>query len=134
MKEKTLTSTNTLPELPKKLNKREAKVTPRVLEWFRQNKTLSSCAIEIKATNKDTIPEKALQPHQRRALLAAKNGGITHKIADNRTRLPFDAFYLKNAGAWVVACFTRYGYCLVFDVDEWNGARFDDDCLFKIDL
>ncbi len=122
-----------LPPLPKKLNKREAHVTPSVLKWFKEN-IKESCAIEIKATSKDTIPEKALAPHQRLALLAASGDGITHKIADNRTRLPFDAFMLKHAPAFVVACYTKHGICLVFDINEWKGARYDDEAKFKIDL
>jgi len=87
---------------------------------------ISSAAIEIKCTNKDIIPEKALAPHQKQALLAAKNGGITHKIADNRTRLPFDAFFLKNASAWVVGCFSHKGICFVVDIDKWKGLNINN--------
>lgn len=98
---------------------------------MKANPYLSSCAIEIKATTKNTIAEKALQPHQRRALLTAKHGTMTHKIADNRTRLPFDAFMLKYSDAYVVACFTTHGVCLVFDIDEWQGASYDDPALYR---
>ncbi len=125
---------NTLPELPEVKKKREQKVTPKVLEYFRNSPNLSSCAIEIKATNKDTIPEKALAPHQKLALLAAKGPGMSHKIADNRTRLPFDAFMLRGADAFVVGCFTRHGVCLVFNVDDWHGARYTDEALYKIKI
>ena len=59
--------------------------------------------------------------------MTAKHGTMTHKIADNRTRLPFDAFMLKYSDAYVVACFTTHGICLVFDIDEWNGAKHDDN-------
>lgn len=104
------------------------------MEYFRTSNLFSSCAIEIKATKTNTIPEKALQPHQRQALLSAKHGTITHKIADNRTRLPFDAFMLCRSQAFVVACYTTHGVCLVFDIDSWHGARYDDDALYKIKL
>jgi len=108
-------------------------LTPKVLLWFKENYP-KSCAIEIKQTSKDTIPEKALQPHQKKALLDSKHSVITHKIADNRTRLPYDAFMLKKAQAFVVACYTKYGVCLVYDIDDWKGARYNDPALFRIPL
>ena len=126
----------TLPDLPRVLNKREAKKTPKVLDWFKTNYH-SNCAIEIKvAQNKspNTIPEKALQDHQKKALMDAKHGSLVHKIADTGMRNPFDAFMLCNSDAFVVACFTQYGYCLVFDIDDWRGARYDDEALFRIKL
>lgn len=104
------------------------------MEWFRNQTYLSNCAIEIKATNKNTIPEKALQDHQRKALLNAKSTGIVHKIADSKRRNPFDAFMLKNADAFVVACFTSHGVCLVIPVDQWKGARYNDPAPFVIKL
>jgi hypothetical protein len=93
-----------------------------------------SAAIEIKSTNNNTIAEKALRPHQKLALLAAKEKGITFKIPDSGVRLPFDAFFLKESNAYVIACFPKHGLCLVFDVSSWSGARFDDEALFKIEL
>lgn len=126
--EKTLTHSSTLPDLiPNVRQKREQKVTPKVLQWFRTTYH-SNCAIEIKATNKNTIPEKALQDHQRLALQSAKGRGIVHKIADNKRRLPFDAFMLINADAFVVACFTAHGRCLVIPVDKWKGASPETPC------
>lgn len=106
---------------------------PTVLKWFTKNYH-SSCAIEIKSTTKNTIPEKSLAPHQKLALLAAKGVGITHKIADSGVRLPFDAFYLTGSDAVVVACFTHYGKCLVFDVEDWKGAKYDDEVKYIIKL
>lgn len=105
-----------------------------MLAYFKTNPSLSSCAIEIKATNKNTIPEKVLLPHQKQALLAVKHARITHKIADNRTKLPFDAFMLVKSNAWVVACFTTKGICLVFDIEDWKGASFDTPANFIIKL
>lgn len=98
----------------------------------------SSCAIEIKATNKNTIPEKALQPHQKQALMDAtgysmtgyklRKSRIVHKIADSKRRNPFDAFMLTNVDAFVVACFTAKGVCLVIPVDKWKGASIETPC------
>jgi hypothetical protein len=64
----------------------------------------------------------------------AKHGLIVHKIADLRRRNPFDAFMLKNTPAFVVACFAQHGVCLVIDIDEWNGARLDTPCDFRIKI
>lgn len=116
-----------LPELPQLKKKKEAKVTPRVLEWFRKNYH-SSCAIEIKNTTKNTIPKSALKEHQMLALKDSKSfNGLVHKLSDeSRRQQPYDAFMLKNADAYVVACFSKHGYCLIIDIDQWQGAKYTD--------
>lgn len=115
-----------LPDLPKKHTKREAGITPRVLEWFKTHYN-GSCAIEIKATVENTIPMSALQPHQFSALLAATStSGVVHKISDeSRGHKPFDAFMLKRADAYVVACNTQKGICHAIPVKAWRGISFD---------
>ncbi len=115
--------TSALPELPKKLDKIEANCTPRVLAWFKKYHK-GSCAIEIKATRENTIPESALLPHQRSALLAAETTtGIIHKISDaGHTRSPFDAFFLSRVPGYVVAAFISHGVALVIPVRDWQGA------------
>ena len=125
MLEKTLIQSNTLPELPKILKKGEAKVSTQVLSWFKKNHP-SSCALEIKNTTKNTIPKSAVLPHQLLALKDSKSSnGLIHKLSDeSRRQQPYDAFMLKNADAYVVACFSKYGYCLMIPVDEWNGAKY----------
>ena len=114
-----------LPPLKTVRRKREQSVTPKVLAWFLKHYH-TSVAIEVKATKGRSIAESALMPHQRQALLDAREGGIAHKIADTGRRLPFDGFVLKNTPAFVVACFTRYGVCFVVPVEKWRGARVDD--------
>lgn len=110
-------------------------MTPIVLDWFRTSFPFS-CAIEIKATKNNTIPESAVQVHQRLALEASSSSdGLTHKISDaSRIRQPFDAFQLKNVSAFVVACFTEHGKCLVIPIDDWKGARYDDQAPFVIPI
>lgn len=117
----------TLPELPKVLQKKEASVTPKVLAWFKVNHS-KSCAIEIKNTIKNTIPKSALQPHQLLALKDSQSSvGLIHKLSDeSRRQQPYDSFMLKNADAFVVACFSKYGYCLTIPVGEWQGAKYTD--------
>lgn len=115
-----------LPDLPKRRTKREADVTPRVLDWFRSHHN-GPCAIEIKATGDNSIPRSALEPHQRTALLAASTpSGVVHKISDqSRGSKPFDAFKLSGVPAYVVAAFTKKGIAYAIPVSDWRGARFD---------
>lgn len=127
-------STN-LPDLPRILKKREAKCTPKVLQWFRDNYK-GNCAIEIKATDTGSIHKSVLKEHQYQALMDAQGErGIVYKIADSsRRQLPFDAFKLQNTPAFVVACFTNNGICLVIPVNEWNGATPATRAIYQIKL
>lgn len=117
-----------LPPLPKKRKSLEANVTPRILAWFRDVHQ-RSCAIEIKATDGDSIPMSALLPHQKAALLAVNSpDGLTHKISDaGHVRTPFDAFQLVREPAYVVAAFTARRIALVIPIEKWHGARYDMD-------
>ena len=127
-------SSDNLPNLPRKLHKREADITPKILAWFRKNHK-QSCAIEIKASTGDTIPRSALAPHQRAALLAAMGQGITHKLSDEaRRRQPFDAFMLAGVEAYVVCAFTKRGIALVMPVHWFDGARYDSPAMFTIPI
>jgi hypothetical protein len=96
----------------------------------------SSCAFEIKSTNKNTIPKSALLDHQYLALKDANSShGLIHKLTDEaRRQNPMDGFQLVNVPAYVIACFPTHGLCLVFDIDDWRGARYDDEAMFKIKL
>lgn len=111
------------------------KVSTKVIAWLKQNHS-KSCAFEIKNTKGNTIPKSALKPHQLLALQdASSSRGLVKKISDaSMTQQPFDGFQLVNVTAYVIACFSSHGYCLVFNVDDWHGARFDDEALFKISL
>jgi hypothetical protein len=127
-----MADTSTLPDLPKKRQKREAKVTPRVLEWFRKAHK-GPCAIEIKATKGNTVSESELAPHQKLALLAAMGEGIVHKLSDEaRRKQPFDAFKLEGVPAYVVACFlSEPRIALVIHVKDWQGANRDTRCVWS---
>lgn len=85
----------TLPDLPRTLNKREAKITPKIIRWFEMNYP-NSCALEIK------VKGNKLLPHQSIALTVVQNGSFSYKIPDMGHRSPFDAFVLKRADAFVV--------------------------------
>lgn len=86
-----------LPNLPRQLNKREAKIDSKVLEWFEKNYP-EDVAIEVK------IKGGKLKPHQIIALELVASGKFYFKIPDMGRRNPFDGFVLKKAHAFVVTC------------------------------
>ena len=91
--------------------------------------------MEIKATDKDSVPRPALLPHQEAALRAASGKGLVYKISDAaRLRVPFDAFMLQETPAYVVAAFTTHRIALVFTIEKWNGANFKQSALFRISI
>ena len=115
----TLIPTFILPKLQKVIKKREADITPIILKALLRDDRFSSCAIEIKQCAGRTLGARALLPHQRNALLRASGLGMYHKISDvGRVLLPFDAFMLKGAGAWVVIYYrgVRPAECWALDI------------------
>lgn len=118
--EKLALSSMKLPDLPALKKKREASITPAVLEWIRQNGP-PCCAVEVKACRGNTLPASALLPHQKAALLAATGGGIVHKLSDEaRRKQPFDAFKLGFTKAYVVVAFlSAPRIALVIDIRKW---------------
>ena len=87
----------TFPPLPRKNNRAEARITPRVIAWFEKNHP-HSCAIEIKVGKNKPLP------HQVAALRQVESGSFFMKLADTGRRQPFDVIILKNADAFVVYC------------------------------
>ena len=124
-----------LPPLPTKLDKCEARVTPKVIDWFDKNYS-GDWFIEIKATKTNTIPKSAVKDHQLQALLAVRSKkGLKHKLSDaGRVRQPFDAFGVYEKDSYVVACFINPGVCLAILPEEWRGASLKSDYAFKIYL
>ncbi len=123
------------PELPRVLKKREADVTPKVLAWFRE-KHKKIAVFEIKATDSNSIPQSALAPHQRAALIKASTGTLVHKLTDaSRTRQPFDAFCVSLCPAYVVAVFPTHKVAYVITVGKWTGASYKmNDYEYKLTL
>lgn len=83
-----------------------------------------TCAFEVKVCKKGAkrIPESALKPHQKAALMdAASKSGIVYKLTDEaRRQQPFDGFKLAGVEAYVIVCFDdiRIG----IRVQDWCGA------------
>ena len=79
-----------MEELPRLLNKREAKKTPAIEKWIMQNIS-SSCMVEVKQTRTATLPANSIKPHQRETLLAVK---YIKKLSDALgQRQPADIIY-----------------------------------------
>ena len=78
-----------MQDLPRKLNKREAKVTPKIMEWFFVNYPYDVC-VEVK------VDKNKVKEHQQAALNAVKNGTFKWKIPDLGSRNPFDFIILKT--------------------------------------
>lgn len=130
-----MTQLPTLPDLPRQLIKREANITPKILDWFHVHYP-HNVALEIKATKTNSIPKSAVKDHQLIALIMAQTKtGLTYKIPDNgRVRQPFDAFQFKNAHSFVVCAFLKQRIALAIDPNKWNGATPKSDHIFSIPL
>lgn len=103
-----------LPELPRQKKSKEADFGLRFREWMRENPQWSG-AYELKQCA-TCLNFKAVKDHQIAALKLAKGSGLLWKIADDsRGVKPFDYFYLRGAGGYIVIKYTR---CFVIiDVD-----------------
>lgn len=113
-----------MEKLPRLLKKREASITPKIVEWLKKN-IKHDFAYEIKHCKGDTIGENELLPHQKKALLACRDGIYNHKIADMGRQNPFDGFQMVGSGAYVIVHFSKYNKTLVVDVMDWKGGRHD---------
>lgn len=119
-----MTPSATLPDLPRRLNKREQSISPRVMAWL-QDHYHQTIPFEIKATKTGSIPKSAVADHQLKSLLECQTErGFLYKIPDNaRIRLPFDGFLIKNTPSFVICVFLTHKVCLAFDPRVWNGAK-----------
>lgn len=97
-----------LPELTQIKNKREAKITPRIIKWFEEHYS-GSVALEIKIGNTRVLP------HQKTALRQVQSGVFSMKLPDTGRKMPFDVFILKRANSFVVRC--NGNACTAYDMD-----------------
>lgn len=85
-----------LPDLPKKVHRREAHVDSIVAEKLRLKHKHRNWALEVK------MKGNKLEPHQKVALKQVENGKfMPYKLPDMGQRNPFDYFYLGDADAIV---------------------------------
>ena len=81
--------------LPKKMNKREAKLTPKLVEKLKKKHPFRNWVLEVKMVG------NKLAEHQKKALRQVEDGKFTYKIPDLGQRNPFDVIHLGDADAIV---------------------------------
>ncbi len=112
---------NQLPELPRVLNKKEARFgTTTFTPWFiknaRKHFTLTP-VFELKQTE-TSLPFSRVEKHQERKLWSAKYGVSIYKISDeSRGEKPFDSIGLMNCEAYLVIKYPKHFY--IIDIDDW---------------
>ncbi len=101
-----------LPELPKIRKRKEADITPFVMDWFFNNYP-HDVAVEVK------IKGGRLKKHQPVALEQVAYGVFKHKLKDFGGRNPFDFIVLKKAHAFIVIADGRH--CQAYNYKmEWQ--------------
>ncbi len=81
-------------KLPKKVNRREAKIDDPVADWFLKNWP-NDVGLEVK------IKGNTLETHQANALTQIEKGRFKYKIPDTGRRNPLDYIVLVKADAAV---------------------------------
>lgn len=79
------------------MNKKEAELTPKLMEKLRKKHPFPNWALEVKMVG------NKLSEHQKRALRQVEDGKFMWKIPDQGMRNPFDAICLGDADA--IVCF-----------------------------
>lgn len=77
------------------MNKREADLTPKVVDKLKKFYKHRSFALEVKMKGNKVLP------HQKKALKQVEDGKFTYKIPDLGQRNPFDVIHLGDAEAIV---------------------------------
>ena len=101
--------------------KLESQFQTEFSHWLEKNPPEGTEAHELKLVRAGNFPirqwiEKS--PHQTRGLMQAKHGGCYHKISDmSRELKPFDSFYIRNAGAFLVVYFNEFERFIKLDVE-----------------
>lgn len=103
------------------MKKREADFTLLFRHWLKAERVggISSAAFELKQTTSNSLPYDAVKDHQIDALLASKSSkGFLYKAPDDSRGIkPFDMFFLKRAGAYVVIKYPDF-FCII-EVDAF---------------
>jgi hypothetical protein len=97
------------------MNKKEADLTPKVIEKLIKKHTHRNWALEVK------MKGNKLEPHQKKALKQVEDGKFSYKLPDMGRINPFDAFYLGDADAIVCVIDGKQCHC------EVNGGVIEYD-------
>lgn len=100
-----------LPELPRKLNKKEASWTTTVFrKWVEQNGM--TAVFEIKYARKDYLAFSEVAEHQVQSLFKVRHSTFVYKIPDMGEKSPFDLFSMKEMPAYIVIKYPKF-FCLI---------------------
>lgn len=95
----------TLPELPKKADRREAKIDERVANWFYENYQ-SPVLLEVK------MKGGRLSEHQKRLIASvSRTNKFKYKFPDGRERTPLDYIVIPKELNAVLAICDPMGGC-----------------------
>lgn len=97
------------------MNKKEANVTPKVVEKLLKRHQFRNWALEVK------MKGGKVAPHQKKALRQVEDGKFTYKIPDQGMRNPFDVIHLGDADAIVCVVDGKSVHC------EVNGGVMEYD-------
>ena len=104
-----------LPDLPKKYNRKEANITPDVMDWF-FNYYPDDVTVEVK------VDKNKVLPHQKIALQQVEDGTFKWKIPDQGKKNPWDFIVLKTkmVKPFVVTCVGRVCQAIGKDGEEFT--------------
>lgn len=104
-----------LPKLPKKNKRTEAKIDQRVAKWFYKNHP-KSALIEVK------MVKGRLTDSQRRLIdKVSRTGKFMYKFPDGGRRTPLDYVILKDADAVLAVCDEKGNCeCIVNNIDNYK--------------
>ena len=89
------------------MQKKEAQFQTRFNRWCKYN-IYETSVFELKYSKKDSLPFRAVQPHQVQNLLNAKHRKMLWKIPDDSIgEKPFDSFLIAGSGAYIVIQFAK---------------------------
>lgn len=114
--------------------KREADFTLTFRHWVKAQMPFTApCAIEIKQTRSNRLRFDAVQEHQLEALNAARSYiGLLYKAPDDsRGVKPFDMFFLRNAGAFIVIKYPGQFSVIGYDAFMAEKAKSKEKSLTK---
>jgi hypothetical protein len=102
-----------LPELPKKYNRKEAKIDGRVADWFFHNHT-NPVLLEVK------IKGGRLKDHQKKLIASvADSHRFKYKFPDGARRTPLDYIIVpKGLDAVLAVCDGNLCVCTINGVDK----------------
>lgn len=95
---------NKLPELPKQLDKKEARFGLKMREWLEKH-PIQSCQIETKQTPTDVISFSEVGQEQLAFLLSVKGPKGVLVRNNEGIKGTADYNYSRQAGAWIVIKF-----------------------------